>query len=93
MICTTANIKSQSEYNTSHGSIDMVLDLPKILYIVEIKFNQSAQIALAQILEKRYYEPFVDQNKSIVLLGLNFSKKAGKFELTHDYQNLDLKKK
>ena len=89
MICTTANIKSQSEYNTSHGSIDMVLDLPKILYIVEIKFNQTAQIALAQILDKRYYEPFVDQNKPIILLGLNFSKTAGKFELTHDYQNLD----
>ena len=33
MICTTANIKSQSEYNTSHGSIDLVLDLPKVLYI------------------------------------------------------------
>ena len=89
MICTTANIKSQSEYNTSHGSIDMVLDLPKILYIVEIKFNQTAQIALAQILDKRYYEPFVDQNKPIILLGLNFSKTVGKFELTHDYQNLD----
>jgi hypothetical protein len=92
MICTTANIKSQSEYNTSHGSIDLVLDLPKVLYVVEIKFNQSAQIALEQIKTKRYYEPFVDQNKPIILLGLNFSKTASKFELTHEYQNLDLKK-
>ncbi len=92
MICTTANIKSQSEYTTSHGSIDMVLDLPKVLYIVEIKFNQSAQIALEQIKTKRYYEPFVNQNKPIILLGLNFNKTTGNFELTHEYQNLDLKK-
>jgi hypothetical protein len=91
MICTTANIKSQSEYNTSHGSIDLVLDLPKVLYVIEIKFNQSAQIALEQIKTKRYYEPFVNQNKPIILLGLNFSKTANKFELTHEYQDLDLK--
>jgi hypothetical protein len=91
MICTVANIKTQSEYNTSHGSIDLVLDLPKVLYIVEVKFNQSAQIALEQIKAKRYYEPLVDSGKPIILLGLNFSKTAGNFELTHEYQNLDLK--
>ena len=91
MICTTANIKTQSEYNTSHGRVDLVMDLPKVLYIVEIKFNESAQTALNQIIDKRYYEPFVDQNKPIILLGLNFSKTAGNFELTHEYQILDLK--
>ena len=90
MICTTANIKTQSEYNTSHGRVDVIMDLPKVIYIVEIKFNESAQIALKQITDKRYYEPFVDQNKPIILLGLNFSKTAGDFELTHEYQILDL---
>ena len=91
MICTTANIKTQSEYNTSHGRVDLVMDLPKVLYIVEIKLNESAQIALKQIIDKRYYEPFVDQNKPIILLGLNFAKTASNFELTHDYQTLVLK--
>ncbi len=89
MICTTANIKTQSEYNTSHGSIDLVLDLPRVLYVVEIKFNQSAQIALEQIKIKRYYEPFVDLGKPIILLGLNFSKTIGNFEITHAYQDLN----
>ena len=92
MICTTANIKTQSEYNTSHGRVDLIMDLPKVLYIVEIKFNESAQIALQQILDKRYYEPFTDHNKPIILLGLNFSKTVGNFELTHEYQNLAQKK-
>jgi hypothetical protein len=91
MICNTASIKSQSEYNTSHGSIDLIMDLPKILYIVEIKFNQSAQIALEQIKAKRYYEPFMTIDRPIILLGLNFSKTTSNFELTYDYQDLDLK--
>lgn len=92
MICTTANIKTQSEYNTSHGTIDFVMDLPKVLYVVEVKFNKTAQLALDQIKTKRYYEPFVDAGKTIILIGLNFSKTAGSFELTHVYQNLDLNK-
>ncbi len=92
MICTTANIKSQSEYNTSHGSIDTVMDLPKVIYIVEIKFNETAQVALEQIKAKRYYEPFVGLGKPIILLGLNFSKTTGNFVLTHTYQSFDLPK-
>jgi len=91
MICTTANIKTQSEYNTSHGRVDLIMNLPKVIYIIEIKLNELAQIALKQIVDKRYYEPFVDQNKPIILLGLNFAKTAGDFELTHEYQLLDLK--
>ena len=90
MICTTANIKTQSEYHTSHGRVDLVMDLPKVIYIVEVKLNESAQIALQQIIDKRYYEPFVNSGKPIILLGLNFSKTVGNFELTHDYQDLKL---
>lgn len=88
MICTVASIKAQAEYNTSHGRIDLVMDLPKVLYIVEIKLNESAAVALQQILDKRYYEPFVAEHKPIVLLGLNFSKTSGNFALTHAYQML-----
>jgi hypothetical protein len=43
MICVTAGIPAQSEYSTSHGRIDMVIDLPRKLYIVEIKFKESAR--------------------------------------------------
>lgn len=86
IVCQTANIQSQSEYNTSHGSIDVVLDLPKRLYIVEIKFNTDAATALQQIISKRYYEPFLDTHKPITLLGINFNKTAGDFNLSYDYQ-------
>lgn len=83
IICNAAEIKTQAEYATSHGRIDLVLDLPKVLYIVELKFNQSAELALAQIETQRYYESFLDVQKSIVLLGINFNKTAGDFNLSY----------
>lgn len=88
VICNTAGIKSHAEYATSHGSIDIVLDLPKVLYVIEIKLNASAATALAQIQAKRYYEPFMNSDKPIVLLGLNFNKTAGDFTITYDHVTL-----
>ena len=39
---------------------------------VEFKLNKSAQIALEQIKDKKYYHRFLDKNKKIILVGLNF---------------------
>ena len=88
MACTATGIKAQSEYSTSHGSIDLVLDLPKILYVVEIKFNKPAQEALDQIKLRRYYEPFLVQQKPIVLLGLAFKREPSVFDVTYVVENL-----
>lgn len=58
MIFIMAGIKSQSESPTAHGRIDLVLETLKRIYIIEIKFNESAQKALEQIEERRYWENF-----------------------------------
>ncbi|MBS0628237.1 MAG: PD-(D/E)XK nuclease domain-containing protein, partial [Verrucomicrobia bacterium] len=63
---------------TADGSIDLVLELSKILYIVEIKFNKSAKIALDQIENKKYYQPFLQSKKPIRLLEINFTRKTQK---------------
>lgn len=83
MICTTAGINAQSEYSTSHGRIDLVLELPNRIYIIEIKFNASAEIALGQIEERHYYERFLVTGKSITLLGLSFKREPSMFEITY----------
>lgn len=88
MACTAANIKAQSEYSTSHGRIDLILDLPKFLYVIEIKFNESAEIALKQIKERRYYERFLDQQKSIILLGLSFKRAPSEFDVTYAIEKI-----
>lgn len=77
MAFISSGIKAQSEYLTAHGRIDMVLDLPKIMYVIEIKLNQPAEMALKQIEDKRYWEQFLKNGKQILLLGLSFERGPG----------------
>ena len=81
--CYAAGLKVQSEYSTSHARIDLVLELPSKFYVIEVKFNESAEVALAQIEERRYYEPFLAFKKPITLLGLSFTKKPSDFTITY----------
>ena len=58
---------------TNIGRVDAVLTCPGDIYIIEFKFNQSAEKAIEQIKEKKYYEGYLGTNKRIHLLGINFS--------------------
>ena len=62
-----------SEAATNKGRIDCILKCPELIYVIEFKFNQSADEAIAQIKEMRYYEPYIKERKPIHLLGINFS--------------------
>lgn len=61
------------EVPTNKGRIDCVLRCPNDIYIIEFKFNQSADDAIAQIKSRKYYEPYLKERKAIHLLGINFS--------------------
>ena len=63
----------KTEYQTSDGRIDIVVDTQKCVYIIEIKRDQSPDIALRQIEEKGYDKPFLASGKKIIKLGINFS--------------------
>ncbi len=63
----------KTEYNTSNGRIDIVIETDKYVYIIELKRDQSPDIALRQIEEKGYGKPFLASGKTIVKLGINFS--------------------
>ena len=88
MICIGAGIKAQSEYSTNIGSIDLVLEFPKVIYIVEVKFNKPAEEALEQIHSRRYYERFLSQDKSIILLGLSFTREPISFDIAYVSEKL-----
>jgi len=88
MVCTASGMNAQSEYSTDHGRIDVVLDLPNVLYVAEIKFNKSAKEALAQIEEHRYYERFLSCSKPIMLLGISFKRQPGIFEIEYDAKQM-----
>lgn len=93
MVCVGTGIKAQAEYSTSHGRIDLVLELPKIFYVIEVKFNKPAEEALAQIEERRYYERFISQTKPIVLLGLAFRREPHTFDVAYAVKKYNLSEK
>ena len=63
------------EQHTAKGRIDITLETANTIYVMELKFNKSAQEALDQINDKHYAQAFALKNKEIVKVGLNFSVK------------------
>ncbi len=66
-------IKARAEQQTNIGRIDLVIELENCIYIMELKFNKSAEIALEQIESNKYKQRYSIENKDLVLLGINFS--------------------
>ena len=64
-----------NEEETNKGRIDAVLKTKKYIYIIEFKLNQSSDVAIKQIKEKKYYEKYLNDDREIHLLGINFSTK------------------
>lgn len=64
---------TRTEYRTSGGRIDMVVDTDRYIYIMELKLNGTAREALAQIKEREYALPFRKEGKELILIGANFT--------------------
>jgi hypothetical protein len=63
----------QCERPSRHGRSDLALLLPDKTYVMEFKLDRSAQEALQQIRDKGYAQPYLGQNREVVLVGVNFS--------------------
>ncbi len=69
-------IKVDTEVQTSDGRIDLLIKTSKFIYIIELKFDGSAEDAIAQIEEKQYDLPFRNDPRKIFKIGVNFSRKT-----------------
>lgn len=69
-------IRTHAEYHTSRGRIDLLLEMPDYIYIIELKLDGTPQEALAQMEEKGYAEQFATDNRVIFKIGINFSRKT-----------------
>ena len=61
------------EEESSHGRADVVITLPSVVYVMELKFDGSADAALKQIDEKGYLIPYTADGKRLVKVGVNYS--------------------
>lgn len=85
---TLLSLDAQSEYSTDKGRADLVLELENEVFVFEFKFDSSAQIALQQIKDRNYYERFLHQGKSIILVGLAFKYVNEKLQLNHTEETI-----
>ena len=61
------------ERHTSNGRLDILIQTPEYIYILELKINQTAAIALQQIEDKGYALPFTNDSRQLFTIGINFS--------------------
>lgn len=71
---------THAEYHTSNGRIDLLVESNDYRYVMEFKFEGTAEEALQQIKSKEYTLPFAVDDKKTFLLGLNFSKETRNIE-------------
>ena len=67
---------TELEKHTNKGRMDMTIKTDQYIYIFEFKFNASAEIALQQIYDKGYVEPFKTDGRQVICIGVNFSSQA-----------------
>lgn len=61
------------EEESAHGRAYVVITLPSVVYVMELKFDGSADAALRQIDEKGYLIPYTADGKRLVKVGVNYS--------------------
>ena len=60
------------ERHTTGGRMDVLIETPAYIYILELKVNQTAAAALRQIEEKGYALPFASDPRRLFKIGINF---------------------
>ncbi|QTA81726.1 AAA ATPase-like domain-containing protein [Desulfonema limicola] len=71
MVCASG-VNAQSEVLTCDGRIDLAVEFPDKVYIIEFKCGQSAEKALEQIKENQYAQKYKSSGKKIFFMGINF---------------------
>ena len=71
LLLTLIGIDVKSEVHTNQGRIDAVMETEDNIYIMEYKLGTAEQ-AVAQIKEMKYYEKFLISKKNIKLIGIGF---------------------
>ena len=74
MVFARAEVVSEEQH--SLGRPDSVVKTEKAVYVVEFKYAQSAEAALAQCREKRYADAYLSDGRRVVYVGVNYDPKA-----------------
>ena len=73
VVLRSIGINVNGEVKTHDGRIDLVVDLPNDVYILEMKLDRPAAEAMEQIKGKDYAGKYALSSKRITLIGISFS--------------------
>ena len=74
-LLTSFGADIRAEEPTAKGQADLTLLMPKGIYVMEIKYEHTADEALAQIDQKGYAEKYRLDGRPITKIGISFSSK------------------
>lgn len=73
MLFRLIGIDTRAEWWTADGRIDMVLEMPGYVYVMELKLDRSPKEALDQIESREYALPWKYDDRKLFKIGINFS--------------------
>ena len=73
VVLRSIGVNVNGEVKTHDGRMDMVVDLPNDIYIVEFKLDRPAAEAMEQIKGRDYAGKYALSKKRITLVGISFS--------------------
>ncbi len=73
MIMKMLGFEIDVEIETIDGRIDAVVKTDDNIYIIEFKVNQSSDVAIEQIKNKKYALKYDNDKRTIYLIGINFN--------------------
>ncbi len=77
---TLIGIDAKAEMHTSDGRIDILIETPKFIYIIELKYDSTSEEALCQINEKEYARKFATDSRKLFKIGVSFSSEKRRIE-------------
>jgi ATP-dependent exoDNAse (exonuclease V) beta subunit len=80
LLFTYMGLRAHSEVCTSDGRVDSMVETPTRFYILEFKLDRSAEEALEQIMQKKYYRSAWESGKPVTCVGVNFSSETRNIE-------------
>ncbi|MDE6770904.1 MAG: ATP-binding protein [Muribaculaceae bacterium] len=76
LLMDLVGLDTETESATSDGSIDITIKTEDYIYVIELKYDGSAEAALKQIYDKKYTRKFQTDGRKIISIGVNFSSKT-----------------
>ncbi|SLM29367.1 hypothetical protein MTBBW1_1770025 [Desulfamplus magnetovallimortis] len=80
LMVSASGVITRSEVLTCDGRIDLVMEFNDKVFIIEFKCNQSAEVALKHIVDKKYHLPYMQGKKKIFIVGINFNSNTGNID-------------